>query len=233
MENKYVVVNFEDLDTSKISFDKPKQGKKGGSFVSIKYDNKELYVRYPKSITPFGARKSTENKSIDLSINLDEGITHFKALELDDFLIDKCVENSVLWGLGGSKDKPVDRLVVEGYDSYGDKGKWIRLVKHSFKVDKLTNERELTDYPPRLNFTFIQNNTGKIMTKFFDEESLKLEGVTSENIESVVSKYCEVSILARWSFIYLGNFGASLKPRLEQVRVYPSTIPDFDDCVLE
>ena len=75
-----------------------------------------------------------------------------KAREIDDFFIDKCVENSVLWGLGGSKTEKVDLSSIAGYDNKGEKGKWKRILKYSYKIDKNTKERIYLDYPPRMEF---------------------------------------------------------------------------------
>ena len=42
--NDIAIVDFLDLDTSKITFLKPKQNKHNGSQIGIRYNGKTLYV---------------------------------------------------------------------------------------------------------------------------------------------------------------------------------------------
>ena len=48
-----VIVNFLDIDTSKITFAKPKPKKYNGGQVRVLYEGKTLFVKY-KGTTPFG-----------------------------------------------------------------------------------------------------------------------------------------------------------------------------------
>ena len=47
------IVNFLDIDTSKITFSKPKPNKYNGTQIGILYEGKTLFVKY-EGITPFG-----------------------------------------------------------------------------------------------------------------------------------------------------------------------------------
>ena len=51
------IVNFLDIDTSKISFSKPKPNKYNGTQIGILYEGKTLFVKYD-GITPFGLKKT-------------------------------------------------------------------------------------------------------------------------------------------------------------------------------
>jgi len=50
--NDTVIVDFLDIDTSKITFAKPKPNKYNGSHIRILYGGKTLFVKY-KGTTPF------------------------------------------------------------------------------------------------------------------------------------------------------------------------------------
>jgi hypothetical protein len=168
-QDNYVVVDFLDIETSKISFGKPKPYKSGaGERVDIKYDNKQMYVRYEPRMTPFGASpKKVKVAEKDKGIYVDDctigGYTiepamqqdyeqdpYFqKALELDDFFIQTCLSNKALWGFGGPG---APDSVITGFDEKGYKGKWKRMIRYSGKLNKDTKVMEYSDYPPRLSF---------------------------------------------------------------------------------
>ena len=50
----YIIVDFLDIDTSKITLSNPKPNKYGGGYAALRYDDKILYVRYDGRISPFG-----------------------------------------------------------------------------------------------------------------------------------------------------------------------------------
>ena len=52
-ERKNKIVNFLDIDTSKITFSKPKPNKYNGSQIGILYEGSTLFVKYER-MTPFG-----------------------------------------------------------------------------------------------------------------------------------------------------------------------------------
>jgi len=51
--NDTLIVDFLDIDTSKITFAKPKPNKYNGTQIRILYEGKRLFVKY-KGTTPFG-----------------------------------------------------------------------------------------------------------------------------------------------------------------------------------
>ena len=54
-KRKNNIVNFLDIDTSKITFSKPKPNKYNGSQIGIFYEGSTLFVKY-EGITPFGLK---------------------------------------------------------------------------------------------------------------------------------------------------------------------------------
>ena len=87
--NREEFVNFLDIDTSKISFAKPKPNKHNGTQIEILYRGKKLFVKY-EGYTPFGLKenfdKNGEYQSTSMQINCDREYLE-KAKELDQFFI--------------------------------------------------------------------------------------------------------------------------------------------------
>lgn len=253
-EQNFIIVDFNDIDTKNLSFGAPKQNKHGGLAIPIRYCGKNLYVRYPRMVTPFGVSENTDKDKKtgkekitghSLSLSFGKEYTsdpHFaKAQEIDEFFIDACVKNSVAWNLGGSATKPIARDSIEGYDDHGANGKWKRLIKWSYKKNASTNEREYLQYPPRLEVSmpaaisgeFKEDQTSKFTVPMFDESGAKITyDVTGENINSVIPKWSEASTLTRWSNLTQGTYGCTMKPSAEQLRVYPRVDLPVDACLL-
>ena len=173
-----------------------------------------------------------------------------KACELDEFFISSCIKNSVSWGLGGSKTVQVAREAIAGYDDKGHNGKWKRLLKWSYKdVKNAAGEvldREYLEYPPRMEFGIptvtitesvgdrgLIHQTAVLKPTFFDAEGNRIEQVSSDDISTVLPKWSRISCLALWSGITLGTYGATLKPKVQQIRVYPNQRLDADECLLD
>ena len=61
-EKTFIVVDFLDLDTKKITLSNPKPNNYGGRYAALRYDGKTLYVRYDGRISPFGLSTNTDKK---------------------------------------------------------------------------------------------------------------------------------------------------------------------------
>ena len=225
-DQNFVVVDFLDLDTSKITLNNPKPNYYGGSYAALRYDDKTLYVRYDAYICPFGinTNKDEDGKvtGYSTSISVQEQDPYFKkAREIDDFFIQKCIENSIRWGLGGSKTQKVDESSIIGYDDKGERGKWKRILKYAYKIDKNSNERVYKDYPPRMEFSINETKC-----RFFDEEG-------KPNLNFEIPNFSKISVLAMWGSVTLGTWGASIKPKAQQIRVFNNNNLLPDECLLE
>ena len=60
-EMKSEIVNFLDIDTKKITFQKPKSNKYNGSQIGILYNGRTMYVKY-EGFTPFGFKENFDNE---------------------------------------------------------------------------------------------------------------------------------------------------------------------------
>jgi hypothetical protein len=168
-----------------------------------------------------------------------------KLQELDEFFMNACVTNCVAWRLGGTSTRPLSMETVAGYDEFGQGGKWKRLLKYSYVVNQGTQEREYREYPPNFevavpaNIEDHLNEDGKTKSqsssfyaKFFDQHGNDVGEVTDETVDDVCPSFSEAFTLARWARISQGTYGASLKPRASQFRVYPKDDIDNSNCML-
>ena len=266
-EKNFLVIEFLDIDPKKIKFQDVKPLTNGSKLVPMRYKegstDKSLYVKYGARTCPFGISTSSDKKdeykgkypngekitgySTSISFNKDyENDPYYKkAVELDEFFIGECIKNSVAWGLGGSKTKPIERTAIEGYDDKGLNGKWKRLTKYSYKVNKSTGEREYTDYAPRMDFGLptssmsessgdngLMRQDAVLKPVFYDAEGEAMPIATTENMNELLPKYSKLSNLSSWGGLSLGTYGASMKPKIQQCRVYPNERLATDACLL-
>ena len=267
-EKNFLVIDFLDIDPKKIKFQDVKPLTNGSKLVPMRYkegsSDKSLYVKYAARTCPFGISTSSDKKddykgkypngekitgySTSVSFNKDyENDPYYKkAVELDEFFIGECIRNSVAWGLGGSKTKPIERTAIEGYDEKGLNGKWKRLTKYSYKVNKSTGEREYTDYAPRMDFGLptssmsesagengLMHQEAVLKPVFYDAEGEAMPVATTENMNDLLPKFSKLSNLSSWGGLSLGTYGASMKPKIQQCRVYPNERLATDACLLD
>ena len=157
-------VDFLDLDTSKITFQKPKQNKHNGSQIGIRYNGETLYVKY-EGVTPFGIQENYDKEGnfygVTMQINVSEEYAR-KAQELDEFFMKAFLQNK--WGL--NKNIKVD--AIRGYDQHGEGGLWKRILKRPYRMNE--NEREYLDYPSKMEFALYYKGD-KLQTKIFNWKS--------------------------------------------------------------
>ena len=195
------IVNFLDIDTSKITFRKPKPNKHNGTQIGILYNGKTLYVKY-EGYTPFGLKENYDKDGsylcTGMQINCD-GKYLEKAKELDQFFINYM----------HSIEKEIPREAVAGYDEHGQGGSWKRICKKPYNI--IDNERVYLDHPSRMDFTLLFRND-RIATRFFTWKGQKL------GYESVkIWPQSKVKFIAAWFHITTRTFGSAIKPKLMQV----------------
>ena len=218
-QRKMQIVDFLDIDTSKITFQKPKSNKYNGSQIGILYNGETMFVKY-EGVTPFGLKENFDKdgnyQGTSMQINCKDKYLE-KAKELDTFFINTFFENK--WGL--SKNIPI--LNIEGYDEHGQGGLWKRLCKDPYKVDKETKEREYLDYPSKMEFTLFYKNDS-LQTTMFSWKGDKLPN------DSEIGPKRRVKFIAAWFSLTRGTFGLTLKPKLMQVK-FKKEENQFDTCL--
>ena len=212
------IVDFLDLDTSKITFLKPKANRHNGSQIGIKYEGKTLYVKY-EGVTPFGIQENYDREGnfcgVNMQINANEEYAK-KAQEIDEFFINAFLQNK--WGL--NKNIKVDAVL--GYDEHGEGGLWKRILKKTYRMKE--NAREYLDYPSKMEFA-LDFQGEELKTKFFDAKSKRTDNY------SAVKSQSQVKFIAAWFSLSRGPCGLALKPKLMQVRFWERENP-FSECLL-
>ena len=212
------IVDFLDLDTSKITFLKPKQNKHNGSQIGIRYNGQTLYVKY-EGVTPFGIQENYDKEGnfygVTMQINTDEEYSK-KAQELDEFFMKPFYKNK--WGL----NKNIKAEAIHGYDEHGEGGLWKRILKKQYRMKE--NVREFLDYPSKMEFALYFQGE-RLKTKIFDAKSQPVEYYTE------VLPQSQVKFIAAWFSLSRGTFGLTLKPKLIQVRYREGENP-FNECLL-
>ena len=177
--NDISLVDFLDLDTSKITFLKPKQNKHNGSQIGIRYNGKTLYLKYD-GVTPFGIQENYDKEGncygVTMQINCTDDYSQ-KAQELDEFFMNAFYKNK--WGL----NKHIKAEAISGYDQYGEGGLWKRILKKLYRMKE--NAREYLDYPSKMEFAlYFQKD--RLKTKIFDAKSQPVEYSTEVGPQSQV-----------------------------------------------
>ena len=218
-QNKEEIVDFLNIDTSKITFKKPKPNNHNGTQIGILYNGRTLFVKY-KGYTPFGLKenydKNGEYQSTSMQINCDEEYLE-KAKEIDQFFID------YLYSL--KNNKKIHREAVAGYDEHGQGGSWKRICKKPYKI--VDETRVYQDYPSKMEFSLFFRNA-RIATKFYTWDGRKKLEYDSVKI----GPNSKVKFIASWFSITTGTFGATLKPKLMQVS-YREVEDIFDNFILD
>ena len=95
------MVHFLDIDTKKITFQKPKAKKYNGSQIGVLNNGKRMYVKY-KGFTPFGLKENFDKdgyyQGTSMQINCEAKYLQ-KAKELDWFFIN--ASSHICWELAG------------------------------------------------------------------------------------------------------------------------------------
>ena len=219
-ESQNEIVDFLHIDTSKITFKKPKPNNHNGTQIGILYNGRTLFVKY-KGYTPFGLNenydKNGEYQSTSMQINCD-GEYLEKAKELDQFFI------NYIHSLDKEKVKKKPREAVAGYDEHGQGGSWKRICKKPYKI--VDEERVYLEFSSRMEFNLFFRND-RIATRFFtwDGENLGYDSVK-------IGQKSKVKFIASWFSITTGTFGATIKPKLMQVS-YREQEDLFDNFILD
>ena len=96
-QRKMQIVNFLDIDTSKITFQQPKSNKYNGSQIGILYNGETMFVKY-EGVTPFGLKENFDKdgnyQGTSMQINCKDKYLE-KAKELDTFFINAFYEKKM------------------------------------------------------------------------------------------------------------------------------------------
>jgi hypothetical protein len=209
-----------DIDLSKISLSAVKTLSNGGKQVYLNYNGgmSPLYISTPEVDVPFemkyfadgdnkGGKYSVSFSMKDLDSNLPMNGFHSKFLELDEFIKDNAIKNSMAW----LKQPKVSRETIE------------TLFTPTIKVHTDPETGEPTGkYPDRFGFKIVRRDD-KVQCQIYDTKKkyFDVNGETDnpDDINQVITKGSKIKVVLKCNGIWLANgkFGCSW--RAEQVRV--------------
>jgi len=211
-----VIVDFLDIDTSKITCGKPKPNKYNGTQIRILYQGKTLFVKY-KGITPFALvenfDKGNNYQGTSMSINRQDQYLE-KAQELDKFF------NDAFYKYKWSLNKNIPKTAIDGYE-LGESGLWKRISKKPYKVNE-GGIREYLDYPLRMDFSLFYKND-RLEKQFFSWDKTKLD------IDTKIGPKSEVKFV---TLTLSGHIWVTLKPKFMQI-IFREPENVFDKCLFD
>jgi len=225
------------LDINKVTLSKPTSLDNGGKMIFLNYggDRSPLYLQTPELELAFDSNYFAEERQdkdgntvkggklqVQLSLSNMENnesvkVFHDKLCELDEFLKQSALENSLAW----FKKKTMSMDTIESL--------YTPQVKVS--MDSETDEPN-GRYPPRLGFKVVKKND-KFECSLYDNDKnvFDVNGETENpvNIENVLSRGSSVKAVLKCNGVWLANGKFGCTWRAEQVRVKPGegTIDEF------
>jgi hypothetical protein len=222
------IVQPTSFNVSKVTLSKTKDSKAiagfKSAFLNYNGDNK-LYVQTPSLPTPFGLSAFTGNKdqpaqagagapkyTLDLNMRGYDNNPKVQAFytllkDLDNYMIDQGVKNSVAW-FGKAKSREV---VEDNYNA---------MLKQS--VNKKTGEA----YDPsvKVKVQYKRDNTNEFDCEVFNNKNEPLEDTLVETLKEAVKARSEVTCVIECTGLYVqgtGKFGLGWK--LIQARIDKSS----------
>lgn len=213
----YVLVDFDKIDISRITFGKVRQDKHGGINLPILYDDKKLYVKFRPMKIPFGIQKNMNDAGLTVNLSLPDDYRNdayfLKAQELDRFFGEKCLELL----------PNIPRELVIG-DEYGSTGMFKRILKFNFKRNPHNNAKTLLQYPPHFKMAVFHEGV-----KLYDQQGKEMNCDYSK-----IPNFSEISVIASFNSIHRGTYGCSVKPKVQQMRIYsvPESLLDRNELLI-
>ena len=275
-----MIVDFLALDPTAFEFGEVKLNKYKSRVINIRYRGHPLLVKFPSRTLPFGVNVKTpltESNSKDVSIKeenatgydvawslgneynvegSEDNLFYKKAQELDQMFMENAVLHRTEWLQMFDEDEKSAMKRIKGFDEYGGKGIWKRVLKWSRnKADPKTGRQEVNlKYAPRINSSFIvkfdeknqrnPENNRKLCTfntHFFDKDGVKInfdesdksKTVNESNYDEICPKYSKISKLANWSHLTASDSWLTLKSDIKQCRITPPERLSLDENYLD
>ena len=199
------VLQFNQIDVSKITFSEPKTNARGGQSIWLNYEGSKLIIQVPKSKCPFGLGKQQYDEDAppkyDVSVSLggSEKMNDFKewAAALDQHLQDSAVQNSEKW-FGKKKSRGV--------------------IEELYKP--MMQESKKGDYAP----------TMKLKLPFFDDKHTATVYDNNKNEVTVdsITKGCQITLIAQLSSMWFVGKQFGVTWQVMQAKVFPnSALPKY------
>jgi len=206
------------VNLNKIAISKPKKLDFGGSMVYINYDGgiQPLYIQTPELYIPFDIGFFSDNDesgkyNVKVSfkdLENDHKLKEFydKLCEMDNFIKDQAMENTVPWFKGKKSREVIESL-------------YSPMIK--VHMDPETGEPS-GRYPDSFGFKIVKKNK-KIECSIYDKDNVNFD-VNHEtdnpiDVERVITKGAKIKTVLKCNGIWLANGKFGCTWRAEQIRV--------------
>ena len=240
VKNPFHILRTADFDPSKIVVTEatPTKYKSLQSFIN--YPNADnaagkIYYQTPIMVAPFGVTESrmTEEDEPKYYLELQFNATtdklegfHKKARDvfarLDDKMVDVAVDQSAKWF---KKTKSRQVVIDEKYKS---------VLKQNFDDDG----KPKNDYPDRLAFKILLDESGKPNVEIYNEHKELVEARTVQDLMALVHNGRKVKVIAQASSVWISSTGCGISWYVRMIKLYAgeTQLPEYafdsdsDDC---
>ena len=189
---------------SKIQFKRPTIAQISNEnyyFIPIRYKNREIYIKTPKIVAPFGLNTYTTDSNDKF---------YYCVLSFTDMDIDVNIEKFYLFLQ--RMEKYCQNEVSKNLKKWGC----------DYPFDKLNFKSGFKDSNGSPLFRFKITHTGKQMTELYNEKG---EQQDISDIEFYLIEHCQVINLLELQNIWINSTEYGITWKIRQMRVYPSTRP--------
>lgn len=210
-----VIVDFLDMDFSKLSFSDKKENKYGSTNCFILYDNKIPYIKFPKLVAPFGIsalEDKTDPSKINysLSLSLDNKTANSQHIEIYNKALqfDECMKKNAI----KYQKKWFPKIKTElNFDSLSPL--YVPFVKTP--TDKKGNELE---YSSTIRCAIYADKSNNFSFDLYNEKKEKINLTTFNYMNYINSKDQLSFVLHPRQVWFTGQFGVIWV--LKQAKLY-------------
>lgn len=208
--SKPVVYTLKTLDLNKIDFSAVKANKYGGRKLFVNYMGKSLFLQLPQLSLPFGINKpdgkyAGAGYSMELSVGNNDSVVKFLEF-LDNKLLEEGEKNSKEWFKKTLKKDTLKELFLNS----------------NLKYSKDEKGNLNKDYPARLKVKLpVNEEDGTVNIKVFNKDTKEKMELTVENLETVLYKGCQMTVIVKPTSVYLMDKGYGVTWYADQILISP------------
>lgn len=218
------IVTMRNLDINKVTFSEPRKNAKGGTAVSIRYDNQNFQLRIPKMKFPAGVFVREDDKTGKVDYKLMGSLAG-----CDPYIQSRAGDETGDFGklynfLRDLEEKMITSAAANSSKWFG-KTRSEAVVRDTFKQilsasrDKGSSEPN-GKYPPSFAMK-IPVYDGQVKMQVIDSKGSPVY-ITTDNITEVFQKRVEATLVISPSIYIINGSSFGVSWRVEYAQVFPS-----------
>lgn len=220
--SKHFILQTKRVNLDNMRFSDVKKNSHGGNMIYIKYHNDEnnreerFTFQTPKMACPFGLSESKPNEgeapkySLELSFgNPSRAMQRYHKIvgDFDEKMKNVSIENCKAWF---KRTKMSMDIANENYTNH------LRRYKDP-ETGEFTGK-----YADTVRFKLPQTDSGAFRTEFYDEEGMRIEIASPEDLKKYVTKGCKVIAIVQCSSVWFVNGKYGVSWSVVQAQLFPS-----------